>query len=59
MEIAFIGQALDDNKDSSIGYKIIESLNDDRFKKFTAIVAFVSVSGLNNLADSILVKRKE
>lgn len=54
MEINFIGQALDDNPKSGIGYAIIQNLSCNTYSKFTAIVAFISRSGLDNIADNLL-----
>jgi len=59
MKVNFVGQALHENPESGIGYSIIQNLNDPIYNKFTAIVAFITRSGLNNIADNLLAFKEK
>ncbi len=53
MNIKFVGQGLDPESDITAGNYIIKSLDSNNYKSFSAFVAFVSTSGLNNIIDQL------
>jgi HKD family nuclease len=54
MDLKFIGQGLDPDSDITAGNYIINSLTNEKYSTFNAFVAFVSLSGLNNIIDQLL-----
>ena len=59
MNIKFVGQGLDPESDITAGNYIIKSLDSNNYKSFSAFVAFVSTSGLNNIMDQLSKFRKK
>jgi len=53
MNIRFFGQGFTDISDESVGQLIIDSLANDTFTQFTAIVAFASEGGVRSIIDHI------
>ena len=49
MNIRFFGQGFTDISDESVGQLIIDSLANDAFNQFTAIVAFASEGGVRSI----------
>ncbi|MDA3880575.1 MAG: phospholipase D family protein [Prolixibacteraceae bacterium] len=54
MDLKFIGQGLDPDSNLTAGNYIINSLESENYSTFNAFVAFVSLSGLNNIIDQLL-----
>lgn len=53
MNIRFLGQGFTDISDESVGQLIVDSLTNDAFNQFTAIVAFASEGGVRSIIDHI------
>jgi len=53
MNIRFLGQGFTDISDESVGQLIIDSLADETFNQFTAIVAFASEGGVRSIIEHI------
>lgn len=53
MEILFLGQGFADISDESVGQTIIDSLENEVFNQFTAIVAFASEDGVERVINQI------
>lgn len=54
MELKFIGQGLDPESDLTTGDYIINTLDNNSYTSFNAFVAFVSLSGINNIVDQLI-----
>lgn len=54
MDLNFIGQGLNPESDRTTGHFIIESLSCNDYNSLYAFVAFVSLSGLNNIIEPLI-----
>jgi HKD family nuclease len=53
MQLRFIGQGADSESNVTTGNFLINSLESENYKSFQAFVAFVSTSGLKNIANQL------
>lgn len=58
MELKFIGQGADPESNVTTGNFLINSLESENYKSFQAFVAFVSTSGLKNIANQLFEFKK-
>lgn len=58
MKIKFLGHGLVSQSTDSVGRLLINSLQDKKFKYFTALVAFASEDGVTGISDHIIKSKK-